>query len=115
MIFWIDAQLPPQLAQWLSSDFGVEAFSVRDLGLRDAQDLEIFKIAQTKSKVTIITKDSDFVELVMRFGIPPQILWVTCGNVTNRHLKKLFAQTFPQAVELLEKGEHIVEITDRTS
>ena len=38
MIYWIDAQLPPQLAGWLSQTFNVEAYAVRDLHLRDAED-----------------------------------------------------------------------------
>jgi predicted nuclease of predicted toxin-antitoxin system len=46
MKFWIDAQLPPQLAFWLNSTFNVEAISLRDLGLRDAQDWEIFQRAK---------------------------------------------------------------------
>jgi predicted nuclease of predicted toxin-antitoxin system len=41
MTFWIDAQLPPQLAPWLTETFKVEAFSVRFLGLRDAEDEDI--------------------------------------------------------------------------
>lgn len=91
--------------------FTVEATSLRDLGLRDASDLEIFESAKSESTI-IITKDSDFIELVTRFGMSPQILWVTCGNVTNRNLKKLFTGTFPQALQLLQKGENIVEIGD---
>lgn len=43
MKFWVDAQLPPQLASWLSAEFGVETSSLRDLGLRDATDQEIFQ------------------------------------------------------------------------
>ena len=43
MIFWVDAQLPPSLAPWLTERFGVEASSMRFLGLRDAEDLEIFE------------------------------------------------------------------------
>ena len=31
MIYWIDAQLPPQLANWLSETFKVEAYALRDL------------------------------------------------------------------------------------
>lgn len=111
MKFWIDAQLPPQLAPWLMITFAVEATSLRDLGLRDAQDLEIFEMAKTEGTV-IITKDSDFIELVTRFGTPPQILWITCGNVTNRNLKKLLTKTFTQALQLLQAGERIVEISE---
>lgn len=40
MKFRVDAQLPPQLAAWLAAEFQVEASSLRDLGLRDAADLE---------------------------------------------------------------------------
>jgi len=111
MKFWIDAQLPPQLASWLTNTFGIEASSLKDLGLRDAQDLEIFQRAK-KEGIVIITKDSDFIELVTRLGTPPQILWVTTGNVTNRYLKQLLIVAFPQALKLLEEGEIIVEIGD---
>ncbi|MTF40389.1 DUF5615 family PIN-like protein [Cyanobacterium aponinum] len=111
MKFWIDAQLPPQLASWLSDTFSVRAFSLRDLGLRDAEDREIFERAKVEG-VVIITKDKDFIELVNRFNSPPQILWVTSGNVTNRHLKTIFTKTFILALELLKQGENIVEISD---
>jgi predicted nuclease of predicted toxin-antitoxin system len=62
MKFWVDAQLPPMLAQWLSTEYGVDALSLRDLGMRDAQDLEIFQAAQ-QAQTLVISKDSDFVEL----------------------------------------------------
>lgn len=112
MIYWIDAQLPPQLADWLSWTFNVEAIALRDLNLRDAEDEMIFRQAQ-QPNIVLISKDSDFVELVLRFGIPPQLLWVTCGNVTNQRLQQLFSQVFPQAQSLLASGEAIIEITDR--
>jgi predicted nuclease of predicted toxin-antitoxin system len=60
----------------------------------------------------LISKDSDFVEMVLRLGTPPQLLWVTCGNVTNRHLQGLLTQVFPKAQPLLATGEAIVEIAD---
>jgi len=109
MRLWVDAQLPPLLAEWLSKNYGVEALSLRDLGLRDAADDEIFRAAQ-QAQVVMISKDSDFVELVSRHGAPPQLLWVTCGNVTNRRLQEVFAKTFSDAVALLAAGQAIVEI-----
>ena len=111
MKIWIDAQLPPTLAIWLRETFQVEAFSLRDLGLRDAKDVEIFEAARAEGdEVVIMTKDSDFVDLVCRLGIPPQILWLTCGNVTNRNLKRLLMGTFVQALAELEKASPVVEI-----
>ena len=46
MIIWLDAQLPPALAAWLQATFGVDARALRDVGLRDATDQEIFRAAQ---------------------------------------------------------------------
>jgi predicted nuclease of predicted toxin-antitoxin system len=45
MIFWIDAQLPPAFAPWLTEEFAVIAHSMKWLGLRDAEDEIIFQTA----------------------------------------------------------------------
>lgn len=111
MKIWIDAQLPPTLANWLSATFGLEAIALRDLSLRDAQDIEIFEAARTENAV-IMTKDSDFIDLVCRLGTPPQIVWLTCGNVTNRNLRQLLTATLPDALEQLRQGAMIVEISN---
>lgn len=111
MNIWIDAQLPPTLARWLNATFEVNATALRDLGLRDARDVEIFEAARVENAV-IMTKDSDFVDLVCRLGSPPQILWLTCGNVTNRNLRQILTMIFPDALERLREGEMIVEISN---
>jgi predicted nuclease of predicted toxin-antitoxin system len=110
MKIWVDAQLPPDLANWLTATFGLEAFALRDLSLRDARDIEIFEAARVEN-VVIMTKDSDFIDLVCRLGKPPQILWLTCGNVTNHNLRQLLTVTLPDALEQLRQGEMIVEIS----
>ena len=46
------------------------AFALRDVGLRDAEDLDIFKAAKAQG-IIFITKDSDFADLVVRLGSPP--------------------------------------------
>lgn len=62
MKIWIDAQLSPALAVWISKEFGVEAKAVRELGLRDATDHQIFSRAKQESAI-VLTKDSDFVDI----------------------------------------------------
>jgi predicted nuclease of predicted toxin-antitoxin system len=113
VIIWIDAQLSPQLAQWITSEFKIQAAAVRELGLREAKDTEIFTAARD-ANVVVMTKDSDFVVLQDRLGSPPSIIWLRCGNTSNAHLKKLLARTFSNALALLESGERLVEITDLT-
>ena len=56
MKIWVDAQLPPTLAFWLTENFKLEAAALRDLSLRDAQDIEIFDAARAEQAV-IMTYD----------------------------------------------------------
>ena len=79
--------------------------------MRNASDLEIFKAAR-EANVTVISKDSDFVELAKRLGPPPQLVSLTCGNASNRRLRELFKKSFPDACKLLEAGAPVVEIGD---
>jgi predicted nuclease of predicted toxin-antitoxin system len=109
MTIWIDAHLSPAIATWIKSQFGIEAVALRDLGLRDAEDLEIFETAKAQ-KAIVMTKDSDFVDLVERLGSPPQIIWLTCGNTSNSRLREILSETLPRVLELLAAGEALVEI-----
>ena len=65
-----------------AATYGIEAQPVRDLGLQRAKDLVIYQEAQQAGSV-VITKDGDFLDLLDRFGPPPQVLWVTCGNTSH--------------------------------
>jgi predicted nuclease of predicted toxin-antitoxin system len=111
LIIWVDAQLSPALAPWLSEQFGVEAVSIRRLGLLETKDPEIFASAREANAI-VLTKDVDFVILLERLGPPPRVLWVTCGNTSNAHLRHVLSGTFPNAVELINAGEVLVEISD---
>lgn len=111
VIIWIDAQLPAALARWIRENFQIEAQAVRDLGLRDAKDHVIFKAARG-AKAVVMSKDEDFRLLVERLGPPPQVLWVTCGNTSNARLREILKQSLPAALELLRRGEPLVEISD---
>ena len=83
---WLDAQLPPQLATWLCTGLGHDSHAVRSLGLGDADDQTIFLQARSANAI-LLSKDVDFVELVVRLGAPPKLIWLTCGNVSNEALR----------------------------
>ncbi len=106
----IDAQLSPHLAVWISQQFGIEAFSVKFLGLRDAEDITIFEKARELEAI-VITKDDDFVRLINQKGSPPKIIWVTCGNTSNERMKQILVQHLQNALTLLETSD-LVEIAD---
>jgi hypothetical protein len=49
-------------------------------------------------------------EIFPRFGPPPQVVWVTCGNRGNPALKDLIIRSWPRVRELLAAGEALLEI-----
>jgi predicted nuclease of predicted toxin-antitoxin system len=114
MTIWIDAQLSPSLAPWITETLGVSATAVRELGLRDAKDFVIFQAAR-KANAVVLTKDADFPHLIAQHGPPPKVLWLTCGNTSNQNLRRILRSVLVSALKLLESGEAIVEITGRTN
>lgn len=109
MIIWIDAHLSPALAIWMNDTFKeLEAYSLTYLGLRDAEDLQIFMKARDED-VVVMTKDLDFIRLLDQHGPPPRGIWLTCGNTSNESLKKLLGDHLLQVIRLLENSP-MVEI-----
>ena len=108
-MIWIDAHLAPSIALWITAEFGHKAVALRDLGLRDAEDLEIYQAARDADAI-VITKDSDFVLLLERFGSPPKVILLTCGNTSNSSLRTILSATLSDALTLLEEGDTLVEI-----
>ena len=80
------------------------------MGLREATDPQIFE-AERAAKAVVMTKDADFVDLVERQGPPPQILWVTSGNTSEERLRKILGSVFHEALNMLEAGEPLVEVS----
>ena len=88
MKIWVDAQMSPATADWIRSQFDFDATAIRDIGLRDAEDIEIFNSAKSADAI-VITKDRDFILLLDRLGPPPRIIWLRCGNTSNERLKSI--------------------------
>ncbi len=111
MKIWVNAQLAPSIANWIAKTFAVEAVAVRDLALRDATNVAIFNAARDATAV-VMTQDSDFVDLVNARGVPPQVIWLTCGNTSNARLQEILSTALPRVLELIAAGEKVVEIKD---
>lgn len=111
MLVVSDAQVAPALAPWFRRALGVDAVAARDWGLQQAEDEAIFLAAREHGPgAVVITKDSDFLDLLLRYGPPPQIVWLRCGNTTNACLRQLFTARWPDVRRLLEAGEALIEI-----
>lgn len=108
MHFVVDAQLPPALARLLG-DLGHTAEHVAEIGLRDADDSPIWEYVLKKQAV-IVTKDEDFAHRHGQSRIAPVVVWLRIGNTSRRALLQWFEPLLPQIVELIEKGDRLVEV-----
>lgn len=108
MIFLVDAQLPPALARWLTEQ-GHSAEHVDDLGLRKADDIDIWSEA-LRTRAIIITKDEDFAERTARTTTGPVILWLRIGNATNRALMQWLTPRWAEIIDLLNADNRLIEV-----
>ena len=88
MTFVVDAQLPPALARVLRH-CGCDAVAVREIGLRDATDSEIWHYA-IQRQAAIITKDEDFAERCLYSqNQPRKVAIARCGGGVRNHSSRL--------------------------
>jgi predicted nuclease of predicted toxin-antitoxin system len=106
--FLVDAQLPPALALWLIQQ-GHSAAHVGDLGLREAEDTEIWNYAFSTGTI-IVTKDEDFAERTTRTTSGPVIVWLRLGNATNRALMLWLVLRWAEIIVLLDAGNRLIEV-----
>ncbi len=109
MEIWLDAHISPLIAKWIENELAITCYPVRDLQLRDAEDVKIFHAAKNKGDVIILTKDNDFLDLLDRLNAPPKIIWLRLGNCSNQRMKEILKKELPVALLLLEENE-LVEI-----
>jgi predicted nuclease of predicted toxin-antitoxin system len=111
LLFLIDAQLPPLLAEALRNA-GSEAVHVADLGLLTATDRQIWDEALFRSAV-MITKDRDFSLFRATNRAGPAIVWVRIGNTDNRTLIAQILRSLPTIIAAVERGEAVIEFVGR--
>jgi predicted nuclease of predicted toxin-antitoxin system len=107
--FVVDAQLPPDLARFLREQ-GHEARHVREIGLRNADDRDIWDYA-LRERAAVVTKDEDFAQRVLASRRPgPAVVWLRVGNCSNRALRAWFGPLLPRIMEAVHTGERLVEV-----
>lgn len=111
--FWIDLNLPPKMADWLKTGFNVTAKSFIELGFGETEDAIVYKTAAKRNNTIIITtKDIDFINLQNDIGVPPKILYLNVGNISNKQLKEIISKHFKEVLRLFtETNNFLVEIS----
>lgn len=88
----------------LISDYYPNSKQVKELGLENSTDLEIFNYAK-KNGFSIVTFDSDFFDLTIMKGFPPKIIWLRTGNTTTLTIKTILEDKFKIIQSFLEETD----------
>ena len=87
-----DHNLSPKLIRRLA-DIYPNALHVSGLGLDRATDREIWEYAQTHDYL-IVTKDADFGDFSVVWGVPPQIIWIRRGNCSTNDIEAILRDNY---------------------
>ena len=102
MKFIVDAQLPRRLARELAAS-GHDALHTLDFPAGNrTPDGDINGAAIRESRV-VVTKDNDFVTSFLLKGVPPKLLLISTGNISNDELSKLVAANLTALESALTK------------
>jgi predicted nuclease of predicted toxin-antitoxin system len=108
--FVVDAQLPKSLSELLKRN-GHDSVHTIELSLKnETDDVELEQVTVKENRV-LVTKDSDFEDGFLLKRVPPKLILVTTGNITNKELLDLFSRTLRTMVYLLES--HVFLELDR--
>lgn len=76
------------------ASFSDVAYHVKNFGLHQANDYEIFMFARNNQFDAIITIDEDFIKLLDTFSFPPKIIWIRTGNCSTDLLASILNEKF---------------------
>jgi predicted nuclease of predicted toxin-antitoxin system len=105
--FIIDTQLPPKLAKFLRDKGYPTVHTTYYPNGHLLDDKEIIEMAIRDNRI-IITKDSDFLDNFLLNGVPPKVLMLQFGNISNADLIASFEREITQIVDIFnENGDFI--------
>lgn len=109
MTIWLDANISPAIATFITENFGIPCFHINSLPVDITDDMAIYNAAKKEANVIITTKDYDFVLLQDRLAAPPKIIWLTFGNTPNSVVKEKLNLHLVEALKQLQTVD-LVEI-----
>jgi predicted nuclease of predicted toxin-antitoxin system len=97
-----DQNLSPRLPHLLA-DLYPGSVHVRTVGLREADDAEVWEYAGRLGLV-LASKDSDFQQRSFLFGAPPKVIWIRVGNCPVGTIEALL-RTHSAAIHTFDQDE----------
>ncbi len=103
-----DENLSHKLVRQLA-DLFPDSVHVRDVGLKGADDSEVWTFAQGNALI-ICSKDSDLHQRSLLLGFPPKIVWVRLGNCSTSDVEMLLRK-HAATIELFAEDDYASFLT----
>ena len=104
MKFLVNAQLPRRLARELFA-LGADAVHTIELPVANrTPDGEVRRVAVAEDR-NVVSKDGDLVDWFLLHGAPPELFFISTGNITNDELLRLLRRNWPTVAQMLAPGE----------
>lgn len=89
-----------------------ESEQVRRIGLENKNDRIVWEFAK-RENFTIVTFDSDFYDLSLLLGRPPQLIWIKTSDQTTKNLERLLYDRATDIQDFITSNElNCLEIID---
>lgn len=79
------------------------------MGLAEAGDVDVWAYARAAG-LTLVSKDSDFVDLAIVRGIPPWVVWIQAGNQPTSRDEALLRRHAADGVGLAVSGRAVLAL-----
>jgi len=106
--FLVDNQLPAALAHWVRGE-GYHAEHVIEIEMAQVSDELIWDYA-IKNEMVILTKDEDFVNLVLLRLETTPVVWIRIGNCRKAALLEKIQEAWEKLISKLEEGDQLIEV-----
>jgi len=93
----LDNNLSPKLIQKLADSFP-DSSHVALIGLDKALDSEVWNTARERGYI-LVSKDSDFNELLTAKGFPPKVIWMRLGNCTTAEVAEALRKNSAEIID----------------
>lgn len=105
--YLIDVNLPRYFSLWLGPDY--EFVMDIDDKLQDSQIWQYAKAAH----LTIVTKDTDFSELILLNEPPPKVIHIKIGNMKMREFHQKISKIWNEIIKFSDQYKLVSVYNDR--
>jgi len=104
MRFLFDQNISHRILKLIPEEF-TDSTSVKNEGLINAPDLEIWEFAKTNNYI-IVTQDSDFNEWNSLYGFPPKIVWIRTGNLKTQSIVEVLVEYLDEIKKFISDNKY---------